>query len=137
MAISVKTSAEVERKRARNGRVTVQLMPADHVVAGDSVIYTLEVRNTGSVTAPSPKFTSPIPAHTTYVADSAVGPGADVSYSVDGGRSFDKPQNLQAYGVDGQARPATPADYTHIRWVLKHSLKANSVAFARFRAILN
>jgi hypothetical protein len=33
-------------------------------------------------------------------------------------------------------RPATAADYTHIRWQLKHSLKGNSVAFARFRAVV-
>jgi hypothetical protein len=33
-------------------------------------------------------------------------------------------------------RLATAADYTHIRWQLKHSLKANSAAFARFRAVV-
>ncbi len=70
-----------------------------------------------------------------YVADSAVGPGAEVSYSVDGGRSFDLPENLKVRDrKDGELRPALAADYTHIRWRLKNSLKANSVAFVRFRA---
>ena len=69
-----------------------------------------------------------------YVADSAVGPGAEVSYSVDGGRSFDRAENLKVPGKDGEPRPAVAADYTHIRWRLKNSLKANSVAFVRFRA---
>jgi hypothetical protein len=69
-----------------------------------------------------------------YVADTAVGPGAEVSYSVDGGRSFDRAENLKVPGADGRMRPAVATDYTDIRWQLKHSLKANSTAFVRFRA---
>ena len=71
-----------------------------------------------------------------YLADSAAGPGADVSFSVDGGRTFDLPENLLVAGPAGQWRPATAADYTHIRWQLKHRLNVNSVAFARFRAVV-
>jgi hypothetical protein len=71
-----------------------------------------------------------------YVADSAVGPGAEVSYSIDGGKSFERAENLRVTGADGQSRPATAADYTHIRWHLKNTLKANSVAFVRFRALV-
>jgi hypothetical protein len=59
-----------------------------------------------------------------------------VSYSVDGGHTYDRPENLRVAGPKGQMRPATAADYTHIRWQLKHSLKGNSVAFARFRAVV-
>jgi hypothetical protein len=53
---------------------------------------------------------------------------------VDGGRSFDAAENLKVQDADGQLRPAIAADYTHIRWHLKNSLKGNSVAFVRFRA---
>jgi hypothetical protein len=70
------------------------------------------------------------------VADSAIGPGAEVSYSIDGGRSFDRPENLELAGPAGAPRPATAADYTHIRWQFKHGLKVKSVAFARFRAVV-
>jgi len=59
-----------------------------------------------------------------------------VSFSVDGGRTFDLPENLWVPGPGAQLRPATAADYTHIRWQLKHRLNANSVAFARFRAVV-
>jgi len=134
--LSVKASAEVETKVSLNGRDTIRLLPADHVVPGDEVIYTLEIRNTGAtpVLAPSVRFA--IPHHMRYLADSAAGPGADVSFSVDGGRIFDVPENLWVAGPGGQLRPATAADYTHIRWQLKHRLKVNSVAFARFRAVV-
>jgi uncharacterized repeat protein (TIGR01451 family) len=134
--IAVTTVAEVETKTSRNGRDAVKLVPADRVVPGDQVIYTVEIRNTGTAEVLAPSVAYAIPAHMRYVADSAVGPGAEVSYSVDGGRTFDRPENLKIAGPAGQLRPADAADYTHIRWQLKNSLKGNSVAFARFRAVV-
>ncbi len=134
--LKVKASAEVEGKVSLNGRDTVMLVPADHVVPGDEVIYTLEIRNTGAAPVLSPSVRFAIPNHMRYLADSATGPGADASFSVDGGRTFDLPENLWVPGPGGRMRPATAADYTHIRWQLKHPLNVNSVAFARFRAVV-
>jgi uncharacterized repeat protein (TIGR01451 family) len=131
--LTIKAIAEVESRSLAGGREVVKLIPADRVVPGDQVIYTLEVRNTGAA-LPAPTVVHPVPEHMRYVADSAVGPGAEVSYSVDGGHRFDLPENLKVPGTDGALRPAVAADYTHIRWRLKNSLKANSVAFVRFRA---
>jgi len=124
--IAIKAIAEVEQSS--------KLVPADRVVSGDAVIYTLEVRNTAATTLPRPTVTYPIPEHMTYTPDSAVGPGTDVTYSVDAGRSFDTPENLKVQEPGGQVRAATAVDYTHIRWQLKNELKGNSVAFVRFRA---
>jgi uncharacterized repeat protein (TIGR01451 family) len=134
--ISIKTIAEVESKSTERGREVVKLIPADRVVPGDRVIYTLEVRNTGVAAVAAPTVTHPVPEHMLYVADTAVGPGAEVSYSVDGGRSFDRAENLKVPGVDGRMRPAVAADYTDIRWQLKNNLQANSTAFVRFRALV-
>jgi uncharacterized repeat protein (TIGR01451 family) len=132
--ISIKAIAEVEQSSQTHGRETGKLIPADRVVSGDTVFYTLEVRNTAPTTVPRPVVTYPIPTHMTYLPDSAVGPGTQVTYSVDAGRSFDAPENLRIQEPDGQLRAATAADYTHIRWQLKNALKGNSVAFVRFRA---
>lgn len=134
--ISVKAIAEVAVKISRSGRQTEQLQPADRVVPGDEVIYTLEIRSTIAMVQPPPTIDYPVPEHMRYVADSAVGAGALVSYSIDGGRSFARPEELFVTGEDGKKRPATAEDYTHIRWRLKHTLKGNAVAFARFRAIV-
>jgi uncharacterized repeat protein (TIGR01451 family) len=134
--IVVKTIAEVESKRAEGDRGTSKLVPADRVVPGDEVIYTLAVRNTGADAVAPPTVTKAVPEHTVYIADSAVGPGAEVSYSVDGGRTFDRAENLTVQGADGRPRPALAADITHIRWQLKNSLQSNSVAFVRFRAVV-
>jgi uncharacterized repeat protein (TIGR01451 family) len=134
--LAIRSIAEVESRSRAAGREIVKLIPADRVVPGDRVIYTLEVRNTGASALETPIVTHPVPEHMRYVADSAVGPGAEVSYSVDGGHSFERAENLKVAGVDGRLRPAVAADYTDIRWQLKNSLKANSVAFVRFRALV-
>jgi uncharacterized repeat protein (TIGR01451 family) len=112
----------------------VKLAPADRVVPGDLVLYTLEIRNVGPAPVTAPEVTRPVPAHMAYVADSATGPGAEVTYSVDGGHHFDRPENLQVADPDGHVRLAKSIEYTHIRWKLKNVLKVKSVAYARFRA---
>ena len=132
--ISIKAIAEVEQSSQARGRETTKLEPADRVVSGETVIYTLEVRNTAPISVSRPVVTYAIPTHMTYTADSAVGPGTEVTYSIDDGRSFDTPENLKIQEPGGQLRAATAADYTHIRWQLKNALKGNSVAFVRFRA---
>ena len=134
--ISVKAIAEVAVKSSEGGRETLHLEPADRVVPGDEVIYTLEIRNTTAMVRPPPTVDYPIPEHMRYIADSAVGAGAVVSYSIDGGRTFARPEELFVTGEDDKKRPAAAEDYTHIRWRLKHILKGNSVAYARFRAIV-
>jgi uncharacterized repeat protein (TIGR01451 family) len=132
--VDVRAIAEVEAQRVEQGREVRKILPADRVVSGDWIIYTLEVRNTTPAAIPNPTVSYPVPEHVSYVADSAVGPAAEVSYSIDGGRSFDGPENLKLQDTDGQRRLAVATEYTHIRWQLKHGLKANSVAFVRFRA---
>ena len=133
--VVIKAIAEVEVRTKDPGRSTTQLVSADRVVSGDQIIYTLEVRNTAASTVHAPTVTYAVPSHMWYVADSAVGPGAEVSFSVDGGHNFDSPENLEIATADGR-RAAAAADYTHIRWQLSRDLKANSVAFLRFRAMV-
>ena len=132
--LSVKAIAEVAQSDLAEGQKTPKLIPADRVVSGDTVFYTLEVRNTAATTVQRPVVTYAVPTHMIYMPNSAVGPGTEVTYSVDQGRSFDAPENLKVQDAGGEVRAATAADYTHIRWQLKNALKSNSVAFVRFRA---
>lgn len=134
--VTVQTSVEKLETKLVGGRRVNELLPADHLVAGDAVVYTLAVRNEGLTAVDDYVFTSPIPEHMLYVADSAVGPGADISYSVDGGRSFASPDDLFVHGADGKQRAAVASDYTHIRWQLRNRLKTGSMALARFRALV-
>lgn len=133
---SVRAIAEVEVTTLNGERETVRLAPADRVVPGDQVIYTLEIRNNGAMALPPPRVDYPIPEHMRYLEDTAVGPGAEITYSIDGGHTFERAENLRVVGPDGRKHLATAADYTHIRWQLKNILKGRSVAFARFRAVV-
>jgi uncharacterized repeat protein (TIGR01451 family) len=128
--------ATLEVKATAAVRQGDALVPADRVVPGDEVFYTLEIRNIGSRPLPTPTVDFAIPEHMRYIANSAVGAGAEISYSVDGGDTFDRPENLVIVAVSGDSRPATPADYTHIRWRLKHRLQGKAMALARFRAVV-
>src|ERR1700677_3400397 len=103
--LEVKATAAVRQDHA--------LVAADRVVPGDEVFYTLEIRNTGSRPLPPPTVDFAIPEHMRYIANSAVGAGAEVSYSVDGGRTFDRPENLWVAAAGAEPRGATAADYTH------------------------
>ncbi len=129
--IVTNVSVELEASSADHGAARPRLQVAERVSPGDVLIYTVEVRNAGQHAAESPVVVQPIPAHMAYVADSAVGPGVDVDYSIDGGHTFDKPDNLK---VTAAAVPASAADYTHIRWHLRNRLKPNSIAYVRFSA---
>jgi uncharacterized repeat protein (TIGR01451 family) len=129
--IVTSVSAELAARGTDHGAPLPKLQVAERVVPGDVIVYTVEVRNAGQYAAESPIVIQAIPNHMMYLADSAVGPGVDVDFSIDGGRTFDAPENLK---IAGSGLRATPADYTHIRWHLRNRLKPNSIAYVRYRA---
>ena len=135
--IELKTVVEKEQRTTNaDGESIVQLVPAEKVVPGDVVIYTVTYTNVADQAVEKVVITNPIGESLEYVADSAFGPGAKVSFSVDGGNAFDE---LDALTVErnGERVAATSADLTHIRWTLDGELAPGSQGFARFRARLN
>lgn len=84
-------------------------------------LYTVRFRHEGEAPLAVLQLVHPLPAGEEYVPYSATGPRAEISYSVDGGRSFGRPDVLRrpvAPDAPAQSaeRAATPADYSHIRW---------------------
>lgn len=114
-------------------RIVTGPRPAD---AAESLV-TARFRYEGDVPAEGLRIVLEIPAELTLVADSATGPGAVVSYSVDGGARFGSADALTVPD-DGEApgalRPATPADYTHIRWDLPGEHPPGIAGLVSFRA---
>lgn len=88
----------------------------------EQLLHTLRFRYEGPDAADALLIVHPVPAGEHYVADSATGPRAVISYSVDEGRSFGAPGALRiaqdAADPAATDRAATPADYSHIRWEL-------------------
>ncbi len=119
-----------------NGEQTTQLVAVTKIVPGEEVVYTISFTNSGSEAAENVAITNPIPNHMLYVADSAFGPGTDVSYSVDGGNSYATADELEIVDADGTVHRARADEYTHIRWVMRNDLQSGARGFARFRAVL-
>jgi hypothetical protein len=70
-----------------------------------------------------------------YVDGSAFGPGSNIEFSVDGGRTFANSNELTVM-EDGETRPARAEDFTHIRWVMQQELAVGAQGTARFSAVL-
>jgi uncharacterized repeat protein (TIGR01451 family) len=135
VAMETRLIAEVREESAASGNPARYFVPATLLEEGREVFYTVRIRNPGAEFARDVVVVQRIPQNTTYVPDSAAGPGAEISFSVDGGQSFGAEGQLTFTDQAGISRPATAQDYTHIRWRLRNPLAPGAVALARFRAI--
>jgi uncharacterized repeat protein (TIGR01451 family) len=134
--IVVKTTAEVEQEVVNaKGEKSTKLVPLGKVVPGGEVIWTITANNICKVASENVVVGDPIPEHMTYVASSAIGPGADVQFSVDG-KTFAAADALTVV-ESGATRKARADEYRHVRWTFKNSLAPGAQAFGRFRAVVN
>lgn len=134
-AVELRTElvAEVRESAGTPERPTLRMVPATRLSQGQVVYYTVRITNPTPVFANKVQVSQLIPANTVYVAGSAGGPGADIEFSIDGGQTFARPENLKQ--TDGTRAP--PGRYTHIRWSLRNPLAPGATALARFRATFN
>jgi uncharacterized repeat protein (TIGR01451 family) len=131
--IATELVAEVrENVSTTPGREVFRFAPARMLEQGQVVYYTLRITNQTTVPLRNVAVVQPVPANTTYLADSASGPGAEVSYSVDG-RTFSPADSLMI-DIEGTKQLAQATHYTHIRWQLRNPLAPGATALARFRA---
>lgn len=117
------------------GESETRLVPADVVVPGESVFYTITFTNISDQPADNVVITNPIAADLMYVDGSAFGPGTEIQFSVDGGITFAAADELNVT-ENGEVRKAEAADFTHVRWVMQNDLAAGAQGTARFAAIL-
>lgn len=101
-------------------------------------LYTARFRNEGGRAAGGLQITVALPPAMRYVADSAVGPGAEISFSADGGRNFAAPAELTVPedpdDPHSAARRATADDYSHVRWRLPGEFPPGTTGLVSFRA---
>jgi uncharacterized repeat protein (TIGR01451 family) len=135
--LSITTTIEKELvvHDAKGGAKTTRV-PADKVVPGETVAFTYNLTNTGSLPTENVVLVAPIPPETTYVDKSAAAAQAALTFSIDKSKSFAAPEKLQVVGADGKRRRAGPADYTHLRWQLTAPLAGGATKLVGFRAIL-
>ena len=118
-----------------DGGTETQLVPADNVVPGDTVVYTITFENVGDEPADDIVITNPISDVLDYVPGSASNGSMRIEFSADGGQTFGLANELTIV-ADGVERPATTADYTHVRWVMQTELEAGGRGTASFTAVI-
>ena len=138
-SIELRSSAEVEieivnekgeKELKRGGAEEAEVYP------GDEVIFTTHYKHVGKKPADNVVITNPVPKHMIYTGRSAEGKGTEILFSIDGGKTYDKPSKLKVRTMDGKERVASPSDYTHIRWSFKADLKQGEEGSVTFRAKL-
>lgn len=134
-AVEVRLIAEVRMESgASAGNPVRYFVPATVLEQGREVFYTVRIRNPGAESAWNVVVVQRVPQNTSYVPRSAAGPGAEITLSTDGGRTFAAENALVHTDPNGLTRPGTALDCTHIRWRLRNPLAPGAVALARFRA---
>lgn len=109
------------------------------VLPGDVVQYQLRFTNQGQGDVRGVVFTNPVPEGLRYVDGSA---GADrqdvaVEYSTDGGQTYAAtPLVTEVVAGRRVQKPATPEQYTHVRWTVRGSIAPGASVTAEFRATL-
>lgn len=121
---------------AKDGTKHTDIVPADHVLPGVEVIWNINYEVIGNESITDAVISDPVPQNMVYVQGSASGDKADITFSVDGGKTWDVPEKLQVKNADGSLRDALPKDYTHVRWILKDTLAPGAKGTVTFHAIL-
>ena len=132
--VELKTSGETEREVVEQGQKVKRLVAVDKVVPGDEIVWTITATNVCKEPTADVVIANPVPAHMKYVANSAMGTGADIAYSLDG-KEFRSSAELQVRGADG-ARTARADEYRAIRWTYKSAFAPGATAFVRYRAVV-
>jgi uncharacterized repeat protein (TIGR01451 family) len=133
--VELKTTAETEQEVVEQGRTVKRLVAAGKVVPGNEVVWTITARNVCDQAADNIVIANPVPEHMSYVAGTAMGTGADISYSLDG-KEFKRAAELTVLDADGTARAAHANEYRAIRWTYKAAFAPGATAFVRYRAVV-
>src|SRR5262245_55939309 len=134
--IELTTTAQVEKEVVNEkGEKKKVLVPAGKVVPGTEVVWTVTANNVCKQASDNVTINNAVPEHMTMVANSAVGLGSQVTYSVDG-KTF-APAGQLTVQENGATRAARADEYKHIRWEFKKPLAPGASAYASFRAVLN
>lgn len=134
--VELKTTAETEQEYVNDqGEKARRLEPASKVAPGDEVIWTITAKNVCEKPADDIVIANPVPEHMSYVANSAMGVGATIAYSLDN-TNFKDAAALTVREADGSTRAARADEYRAIRWTYAAPFAPGAAAFVRYRAVV-
>ncbi len=138
MADGLVATQSVERvivEKSADGKETVRFGPADRVAPGDEVFYNLDFINDSSDPATNVKLVMPVPTEVAYVENSATGEGAEIAFSIDGGKTFTQ-RGALTVSIDGEERLAKADQITHIRWSYSEDIAPGAKGGVGYLAVL-
>jgi len=134
--IELKNEVQMEQEYTDDkGQKNTRLVPPAKVIPGNEVIYTIVAKNTCDKSIDHVVINNPVPEHMSYVANSAMGVGTDITYSING-KDFGKADALSVKDNDGKSRSAHANEIGSIRWVYANTFEAGATGFVRFRAVI-
>lgn len=119
-----------------DGKKHLERVPVLQAVPGTALIFSTTFENTEKRPASDIVITIPLPENTVYQAGSAYGDDTDITFSLDGGKSFNMPESLKILDADGVEQIAQPDAYTNIRWKYRKQLPAGATGEVGFRVII-
>jgi uncharacterized repeat protein (TIGR01451 family) len=132
--VIVTLSGALERENEK-----ISLDKIDAVKPGEILRWTISSENKGESGAREYKAIGKIPSGTTFVTESAKADKAEVTYSIDGGKSFVREPMIEERQPDGSVKlvPAPVGMYTEVRFEWEGTLnpgeKLNAVYDVRVK----
>ena len=131
--IEITTVAEAPQQYVNEqGQVATRLVPVTRALPGDEVTWTVTARNVCGTAIEHVVVANDVPEHMSYVENSAIGIGTQISFSLDG-RDF---APVSALIASSNAQNKADA-IRHIRWSYASAFAPGASAFVRYRATLN
>jgi len=135
-ALTAKQTVEKEVVvRNADGTETSSRVPADIVIPGERVVYTVNITNDQAQPAQNFVMTQPVPSEVLYIEGSAEKAGAELSVSTDGGNSFTS-RGAATVLKNGERVRATASDITHLRWKMVTPLAPGGNDSVAYKAVL-
>lgn len=135
-SIKVKSVAQIEKEVVgADGKRHITLVPADKAVPGTAVVFSNTFENVGAKAASNIVINNPVPDNTEYQAGSAYGADTEITFSIDGGKTFASAEQLTVKTAQGVVI-AKPSTYTHIRWSYQKQLAPGATGEVGFRAVI-
>ena len=134
--IALSTGAQKEVTVEKDGKRVTERIPLDKASPGDKIVYTITYRNAGTTIANDVLINDSIPAGTIYLLNSAEGKDAEITFSIDGGRTYSKPPiKYMVKNPDGTRKEGeAPAEvYTHIKWVIGKAVSPGASGQVSFK----
>lgn len=132
-ALTAKQTVEKEVVTiSADGTKLTTRMPAELVVPGETVVYTVNFVNDSEAPATDLVLAMPIPSDVRFLEGSADRDGAKVLYSADGGETYAVREAVEIPAVGGGTRTARSEDITHVQWTIAGPVPiggSDSVAF--------